>query len=64
MRESVESKVKSKLWIVEEGASESFNEILIEKEDSINGEDLLKYIRSNFEGLSLKNLESLQEITY
>ena len=64
MRESVESKVKSKLWIVEEGASERFNEILIEKEDSIDREDLLKYIRSNFEGLRLKNLESLQEITY
>ena len=48
--------------MVEGGASERFDEILIEGIDSIRQEDLLKYIRSNFEGLSLRNIESLQEI--
>ena len=48
--------------MVEERASERFDEILIEGRDSISREDLLKYIRSNFEKLSLKNIESLQEI--
>ena len=48
--------------MVEEGASERFDEILIEGRDSIRREDLLKYIRSNVEGLSLRNIESLQEI--
>ena len=48
--------------MVEEGASERFDEILIEGRDLISREDLLKYIRSNFEGLSLRNIESLQEI--
>ena len=41
--------------------SERFDEILIEGRDSISRKDLLKYIRSNFEGLSLRNIESLQE---
>ena len=48
--------------MVEEGASERFDEISIEGRDSIRQEDLLEYIRSNFEGLSLRNIESLQEI--
>ena len=48
--------------MVEEGASERFDEILIEGRDSISREDLLKYIRSNFEELSLRKIESLQEI--
>ena len=48
--------------MVEEGASERLDEILIEGRDSIRRENLLKYIRSNFEGLSLRNIESLQEI--
>ena len=48
--------------MVEEGASERFDEISIEGRDSISREDLLEYIRSNFDGLSLKNIESLQEI--
>ena len=48
--------------MVEEKASERLNEILIEGRDSIRREDLLKYIRSNFEGLSLRNVESLYEI--
>ena len=42
--------------MVEEGASERFDEMLIEGRDSISRKDLLKYIRSNFEGLSLKKL--------
>ena len=33
-----------------------------ERRDSISRKDLLKYIRPNFEGLSLRNIESLQEI--
>ena len=37
---------------------ERFDEILIEGRDSISREDLLKYIRLNFEGLSLRNIES------
>ena len=48
--------------MVEEGASERFEEILIEGRDSISREDLLKYIRSNFEKLSLRNIKSLQKI--
>ena len=48
--------------MVEEGASGRFEEISIEGENSISREDLLKYIRSNFEGLSLRNIESLREI--
>ena len=47
---------------MEEGASERLDEILIERRDSISREDLLKYIKSNFERLSLRNLESLQKI--
>ena len=49
--------------MVEERASERLNEILIEGKDSIRREDLLKYIRSNFKGLSLRNIESLQKIS-
>ena len=41
--------------MVNEEASERFDEILIEGRDLISREDLLKYIRSNFEGLSLRN---------
>ena len=48
--------------MVEEGASKRFDKILIEERDSIRREDLLKYIRSNFEGLSLRNIKSLQKI--
>ena len=46
----------------EKEASERLDVILIEGRDSIRREDLLKYIRPNCEGLSLKNIESLQEI--
>ena len=48
--------------MVKESASEGLNEILIEERDSMRKEELVKYIRSNFEVLSLKNIESLQEI--
>ena len=48
--------------MVEEEVSERLEEILIEKRDSISREDLLKYRRSNSEGLSLRNIESLREI--
>ena len=48
--------------MVEKRVSERFDEILLEGRDSIYREDLLKYIRSNFEGLNLRNRESLQEI--
>ena len=51
MRERKESKVKPKLWMREEGASERFIEISVEERDSIGRNDLLKYIRSNFERL-------------
>ena len=37
-------------------AIERFDEIFIE-EDSISRKDLLKYIRSNVEGLSLRKIE-------
>ena len=47
--------------MVEEGASEKLDEISIEVRDLTCREDLLNYIRSNFEGLSLRNIESLQE---
>ena len=39
MEESEKSKIKPKLWMVEEGASEKFDEISIEGRDSINRED-------------------------
>ena len=45
--------------MVEEGASGRFDEILIEGRDSISQDDLLKFIRSNLEGLSLRKIESL-----
>ena len=48
--------------MVEEETSERLDEILIEGRDSIRREDLRKYIRSNFERLSLRNKELLQEI--
>ena len=48
--------------MVEERASERLDKILIEGRDSIRREDLQKYIRSNFEGLSLRNIESLQKV--
>ena len=48
--------------MVEKRVSERFDEILLEGRDSIYREDLLKYIRSSFEGLNLRNRESLQEI--
>ena len=35
--------------MVKKGASERFDEILIEGRDLISREDFLKYIRSNFE---------------
>ena len=38
---------------------ERFDEIIIEGRDSISREDLLKYIGSNFEGVSLRNITSL-----
>ena len=48
--------------MVEKGANKKFDVILIEGRDSISRKDLLKYIRSNIEGLSLRNIESLQKI--
>ena len=39
--------------------SRRFDEISIDGRDSISRENLLKYIKSNFEGLSLKNIKSL-----
>ena len=48
--------------MVDQGASGRLDELLIEGRNSIMRENLMKYIRSNFEGLSLKNIESLQEI--
>ena len=57
MRESEESKVKPKLWMVEEEANERFDEINL-----MSPEDLLECIKSNLEGLSLRNIGSHQEI--
>ena len=54
--------MKPKLWVVEKGASERFDEISIKGRDSINRINLLKYIRSTLEVLSLRNIESLKEI--
>ena len=56
MRESEESKVKPKLWMVEE-ANERFDGINL-----MSQEDLLECIKSNLEGLSLRNIGSHQEI--
>ena len=47
---------------MKEEESERFDEILIGRRDTVNRKDLLKYIRSNFEGLSLRNIESHQNI--
>ena len=38
--ETMKKKVKAKLWMVEEGADEKFDEIEIEGRDSISREDL------------------------
>ena len=43
---------------------ERLDEILIEGRDSMSRDDLLKHRRSNFEELSLRNIESVQEIMY
>ena len=43
---------------MEEGASERLDKIVTGGRDLISREDLLKYLRSNFEGLSLRNIES------
>ena len=48
MRGSEESKVKPKLWMVEEGVSERFDEISIEGRDSISRADLLKIYEITF----------------
>ena len=48
--------------MVEERASGRSAKIFIEGRNSINREILLKYMRSNFERLSLRNIESFQEI--
>ena len=55
MTKSEVSKVKPKLWMREEETSKRFDRISIEERDSISRKDLLKYIRSNFEELSLRN---------
>ena len=60
-KKSEESKMKPKPWMVKKGASENFDEISFVGGNSISRSDLLKYVRSNFERLSLKNIESLQE---
>ena len=46
------------------GRSERFIEISVEEQDSISREGSLKYIRSNFEKLTLRNIESLQLIVF
>ena len=62
MKKSEVSRVKLRLRMVENGASEKFNEISIEGRDSLSRKNLLKYIISNSETLSLRNIESLQKI--
>ena len=52
--------MKPRLRMVEE-ASERFEEKSIGR-DSISQEDFLEYIGSNFEGLSSRKIDSLQEI--
>ena len=47
---------------MEEGASGRLDKIVTGGRGLISREDLLKYLRSSFEGLSLRNIESLQEI--
>ena len=42
--------------------SERLDEISVEGGDSISWKDLLKYIKSILEGLSLRNMESLKKI--
>ena len=62
MRKCEESEIKLRLWMVKIEASERSDERSIERRDSISRKNSLKYIGSNFEGLSLKNIEPLQEI--
>ena len=62
MKKSEVSRVKLGLRMVEKKASEKFNEISFEGRDSLSRENLLKYIISNSETLSLRNIESLQKI--
>ena len=51
--------------MVEKGASERFDEILIEGRDSIRRKDLPKYIRSNFERVTLgKRKKSRIKVVY
>ena len=50
--------------MVGEGASERFDEISFEEKNSISREDLLKYIVSNFEILSFRNIESCKRLFF
>ena len=51
--------------MVEKGASERFDEIVIEGRDSIRRKDLQKYIRSNFERVNLgKRKKSKIKVVY
>ena len=50
--------------MVKEWARKRQVEISIEGRDLINRKDSLKYIKSNFGGLSLSNIESLKEIIF
>ena len=42
MRESDDSKIKPKLWMVEEGASEKFGGISIERRDTISRKEFTR----------------------
>ena len=45
----------------EKEASERFDNVIVKGRDFLSQNDLLKYIRSKFERLSLRNIESHQE---
>ena len=64
MREIEKSKVKLKLWMVEKRASKKFEEISSKKKKSNKSKNMLKWIRSNFECLSLENRESHQKLIH
>ena len=62
MNKRESSTIKPKLWRGGKEASERCAEISIGGIKSKGLKNLLKYIRSNFERLSKRNIESLKEI--
>ena len=56
-------KVKAKVWVVEKGAVKDLTKYHLRKKIH-EAKKTLKYTKAHFEGLILKNMESLLEIIF